>query len=99
PVVYLPDGVAIADDPALSPLLSADPSLAGTADLPGHPGTQCAGFYFRPDGSTGTALTPANNFLTLRADRGPEAASGAAPRDYYTLQVNPVTGKVTSFRP
>jgi len=94
-VKLLPDGVIISPTAALSALLTADSTISGTVNLPEYGTTSYAGFYFLPSGSIENALSSANNFLTLQS----ATASGSPPSDYSTLQVNPVTGKVTVYRP
>ena len=95
PIAYLPSGIVIAESETLSPLLAADPTLRGSTNLPAYRDVVFAGFRYRANGSTGTELTTANNYLTVQSVTAP----GAPPANYYTLQVNPITGKVTTFRP
>ncbi len=94
-VVPLPNGIVISSSAALSPLLSADASIQGTVVLPGYGSATYAGFRYRPDGSTGSVVTSANNFLTFQEANDP----ASPPKNYCTLQINPVTGKVSSYRP
>lgn len=92
-VVWLPDGIVV-EEGVRSPLLTADSSVTGTFTLPGGKNVSYTGFRFRANGSTDNSITSANNFLTLR----PANAAATAP-NYYTVQVNPITGKPTSYRP
>ncbi len=94
-VVPLPNDIVISSSAALSPLLSADASIQGTVVLPGYGSATYAGFRYRPDGSTGSVVTSANNFLTFQEANDP----ASPPKNYCTLQINPVTGKVSSYRP
>jgi len=94
-VTLLPEGSMISSNAALSPLLFADASLKGTTNLPSYGATSYAGFRFRPNGSLSSEINSTNNFLTLQA----ASARGNPPANYYTLQINPVTGKVTAYRP
>lgn len=94
-IVLLPEGSVISSNTALSPLLFADATLRGTTNLPAYGATSYAGFRFRPNGSLSSEINLTNNFLTLQA----ASASGNPPANYYTLQINPVTGKVTAYRP
>lgn len=94
-VETFPDGVILSDDPGLSPLLTASPLSTGTAALPSHGTVDYAGFRFRANGSTENAISEMNNFVTLQ--NATETAK--PPHNYYTLQINPVTGKVTAFQP
>jgi uncharacterized protein (TIGR02596 family) len=90
----LPEGITISGDPSLSPLLKADQSVQGESNLPGGIASY-SGFRFLPGGGTGDALTTANNFVTVQSSletRNP-------PKNFYTVQVHPLTGKVSVFRP
>lgn len=89
----LPDGIVISA--TLSPLLTADPAVTGTASLPSYGNATYAGFYFLASGEVESALNPQNNYLTLQS----ATASGSPPTNYSTLQINTVTGRVSTFRP
>lgn len=90
----LPDGVVISGDAAFSPLLDADPLVAGDAVV-GGVGTTYTGFRFLPGGGTDRSIIATNNFLTVQ----PVGDNPAEPQNFYTLQVDPLTGKVSVFRP
>lgn len=90
----LPDGIVIADDPALSPLLKADPLVSGTAKVAGEEVTY-SGFRFLPTGGTDSAVSATNNFLTVQLID----EKNSPPNNFYTLQVHPLTGKVNVYRP
>lgn len=90
----LPAGVVISDNPSLSPLLDADPHVKGDAKI-GDDAVTYAGFRFLPGGRTSSTVVATNNFLTAQ----PIADDPAAPKNFYTLQVDPLTGKVSVFRP
>ncbi len=47
---------------------------------------------FRPNGRLAGQLNNSNNFLTLQLRNG-------SPSNYFSLQINPVTGRVATFRP
>ncbi len=94
-VVTFPDGVTISSNATLSPLLTADVSIQGSTNLPSYGPATYAGFRYRPNGTVGGAVTGTNNFLTLQNIH----AAGSPPANYYTVQVNPMTGKVIAFRP
>ncbi|XHR31182.1 MAG: Verru_Chthon cassette protein D [Chthoniobacteraceae bacterium] len=91
-ILRLPEGVVISPVAALSPMLSLN---TGTVALQAYGAVPCAGFRFRANGFTESALTTSNNFVTLHY----ATASGNPPPNYYTVQVNPLTGKTTVFRP
>jgi len=89
----LPDAIILS--PTLSPLVSADPAVAGTTTLPVYGTVSYGGFYFVPSGEVESALTTANNYVTLQS----ATAKGSPPPNYSTLQVNLTTGKVATYRP
>jgi len=94
-LLVVPTGIIISASSALSPLLAADSSLEGSTNLPAYGTAGTAGFRYRADGTVASPVTTANNFLTLQNI----TATGSPPANYYTIQVNPITGKVTLFRP
>ena len=47
---------------------------------------------FRPNGRLTGQMNNSNNFLTLQLRNGNQS-------NYFTLQINPVTGRVSTFRP
>jgi uncharacterized protein (TIGR02596 family) len=65
--------------------------------LPGVASYTAKAFQFRPDGST--SLSPASNsFLTLHAART-SATDTTLPSNFATIQVDPVSGAVRTYRP
>lgn len=105
-VSIIPDGVIICPDATLSPLLNLlttqDPStnptaITGTTTLPAFGTVQYVGFRFRANGATDSIIDTTHNFVTLV--NANNYVVGTQPSNYYTLQVNPTNGKVTSFRP
>jgi uncharacterized protein (TIGR02596 family) len=100
----LPDGIVITASNTLSPLLTVEtPSQIPTAMLSSggavnpasYSATAVAGFGFRPNGSTDYMIATTTNFITLQS----ATAKGSPPANYVTLQVDPLGGKVTTFRP
>ncbi len=94
-VTTLPDGMIVSPAATLSPLLTADSTVQGTVNLPIYGNTSYSGFYFLPSGSIENVLNSGNNFLTLQS----VTATGSPPPNYSAIQINPVTGKVTTYRP
>jgi len=92
-LVQIPDGIVISADPATSPLLSA--GRTGTTNLPGYGTVEYSSFRFRANGSMESGFGATNNSLTLQN----ASAQGNPPSNYYTIQVNPLTGKVSVYRP
>ncbi len=105
-IKYLPDPIVFAKDAAFSTLLDyGNPSRYGLVHtnetLPGGATAEYVSFLFRANG--GTSLKPVsppvgNWYLTLRAENAPAAANGL-PVNYFTAQIDPVTGRVRSYRP
>jgi len=92
-----PDSVMIAPEASLSPLLTADSLLSGTTNFGSAGNRPWVGFQLRPAVAMDVgAVTMTNNFLTVvrTVDRGK-----LPPSNFQTIRVNPVTGRVTSFRP
>jgi len=75
--LLLPEGVIIATNGNLSPLLSSST------------------FRFRANGVLESTITATNNYVTLIN----AADSGKPLANYYTVQINPMTGKSKVFRP
>lgn len=93
-MIVLPEGILISASETLSPLMMAGDPILGTVKNPGYGTLSFRAFRFRPNGSTGGALG-ANNFVTLYSSE----AQGSPPPNFCTVQVNPITGKVTTYRP
>ncbi len=110
PLQMLPDGIVIAastssltDDP-LSPLLGADLTSTSVTNVisPGlGTSNDAVGFRFKPDGATYVFLDSKHNFLTVQNvhDQGNFKNTGSTPVNYYTVQVDPVAGQITVYRP
>jgi uncharacterized protein (TIGR02596 family) len=94
-VKVIPNGVMISASATVSPLLTADTTSTGSTNLKAYGNTGYAGFSFRPEGSISGAINDNNNYLTLQNGN----ATGTPPPNYCTLQINQITGKVTTFRP
>ncbi len=92
-LLQIPEGVLISPDAAYSPLLTS--AVNDTVTLPGYGTVQCASFRFRANGSLESRISSASNFLTLQS----VTATGNPPANYYTIQVNTLTGKLSVFRP
>lgn len=90
----LPTGVKISALPELSPLLMADPTIQGTMNVAGYGSCAYRGIRIDSTGSLGGAIA-SNDFLTIHAIQD----LAVPPVNYFTLRVNPVTGRVTEYRP
>jgi len=94
-IVLLPDGVVFSALGTLSPLLE-NGSISGMETLPGYGAIAYGGFRFRPGGATDERINATNNFVTLVEDR---ERNGNPPPNYYALQINPLTGKISVLQP
>lgn len=93
--VVLPDGVVFSALDTLSPLLEKG-SISGAETLPGYGSATYGGFRFRPGGATDDRINATNNFITLVEDRQRDKNP---PPNYYALQVNPLTGRISVLQP
>lgn len=93
-VFKLPDGVVIASN-SLSPLLNADTNITGTTNFGALGNRPYKGFRIRANGALPSTVVTNNNFLTVQLARDTDTP----PHNYYTIRVNPVTGRVTIHRP
>jgi len=74
----------------------------GNENLPSAPNTPFISFLFRATG--GTNLTPVdppggNWYLTIYLENSPKDATTGIPNNYFTAQVDAVTGRVRTYRP
>jgi uncharacterized protein (TIGR02596 family) len=92
-VAQLPDNVIISESSTLSPMLTA--GTTGTTNLANFGSVQYSAFRFRANGSLEGGFGAANNILTLQM----ATAQGNPPSNYYTIQVNALTGRVSVYRP
>lgn len=93
-MTVFPQGVIITDTQDLSPLLGADGGVSGEVNVPQWGNLEYEGFRFQANGSMQSVATD-KNFVTLQRS----SDSGSPPANFYTVQVNPVTGKVGIYRP
>lgn len=93
----LPDGIVPVE--SLSPLIFGGGAMvSGEVDLAGRGSHSFKAFHFRPSGGTdipSNGLATAPGYLTLKN----ETAQESPPANFYTIQINPITGKATIFRP
>lgn len=97
----LPTGVSIATNAVLSPLTSgtgASPTIPQTTDVFGGLGTQkYCGFRFRAGGGTDLPFNSTDNFVTVVYDH--DNAGSELPKNYCIVQVDPINGRVRTYRP
>jgi len=99
-LVKLPDTIQIATDPKLTSFFNRPVQTAGTNDptLPNlGAGYRFVELQIRPDGRLGLAVGE-KWFMTLFAEREDPARS-SPPANFATIQVDPVNGGITFFRP
>ena len=117
----LSDGIIIAADAALSPLLVGPGGMSlddvkasgqgGQAGYSGVSGAKYNAIRFMPDGSCRKVSAQAagfsqldygtlpTSFLTVTYNNGEEITTGNLPKNFYTIQIDPFTGKVRNYRP
>jgi uncharacterized protein (TIGR02596 family) len=98
-VQKLPVGVVFNPNATVSPLLSISTNgggVAGSMNIPSLGAVNYTGFRIRANGMLDNAIGT-NNFVTLQNSTPPATAS--VPANFYTIQVNPITGKVINYRP
>jgi uncharacterized protein (TIGR02596 family) len=99
---YLGEGSVVLAQGNLSPLLAALNNGAKTAAQEEPFKSRAASYQsmvFYPNGTTSVNLPLRQSYLTMMqpADLGGDGAS--VPANYYTLQIDPVTGRGRSYRP
>jgi uncharacterized protein (TIGR02596 family) len=96
-VAWLPEGTLISPVATMSPLIDSAtmPKTSGT--FPGLGATTYCGFRFRAGGGTDLNFNSSSNFVTVVRDR--DAAMTTAPANYAVIQVDPVNGRIRTFRP
>lgn len=88
---HFQSGVEVVDSTSLSPLLDRQ---SGTANFGTAESLAWKGFRIRPDGSLAGAAVGAD-FLTIRHERD----DATPPQNFFAIRVDPVTGRVTTYRP
>lgn len=94
-LITLPKAIVISPDAVYSPLLTADATVSGTRDVGEFEDVEYKGIRVRPGGNLDSSVTPSNNFLTLKRFTD----NATPPVNYFTIQINPVTSAVQSYRP
>jgi uncharacterized protein (TIGR02596 family) len=96
---YLPSGIVIADKGALSPMLRSGSSLPDAERFVRKAGNAVyIPVVFYANGSTSLTVPANQAYLTLAEAKKVEEGS-AVPKNFYTLQLDPVTGRSKVFRP
>jgi uncharacterized protein (TIGR02596 family) len=99
-IIYLPSGVAFGESQALSPIL-ASASFPETPDrarsISKAPAVYKA-IRFQQDGATNLNADPSVCYVTLVEDRFANG-QGGVPRNFFAIQIDPATGRTTTYRP
>jgi uncharacterized protein (TIGR02596 family) len=109
---FLPNGVIIANDPKVSSLLTRDATgelTNAVLQVPGYRNNtkiKSRSFKFRPTGETeGLNLAPdqggpeCSPFMTIHSLYEKVNDATGVPPNFFTVQINPSTGRVRSYRP
>lgn len=96
-ITWLPDGTLISGVSTMSPLMAAPTMPVTNAAFPGRGSTRYCGFRFRAGGGTDLSFNTISNFVTVVYDH--DATASTAPANYAVVQVDPVNGRVRSYRP
>jgi uncharacterized protein (TIGR02596 family) len=99
----LPEGTVMDPDPAFSTLLSPANNNTGTVKIPAHGTCQYKAMRFAANGSTSlpaSGAAPNNDewFLSIRNSTDPPEG-GRPAKNFATVIIDPVTGRVRIFRP
>lgn len=98
-MVTLPDGVIINSNTSYSPLVFGQGStISGQTNFGARGMCQYKGFRFRANGQTDISTgngTNSLNFITLQS----ATDAGSPPKNFFTIQINPFTGKLNVLRP
>jgi len=104
---FLPKSIIFLSSPSASSLLPENPATSPALVSGEQTGARFNGyqpsaydymvFHFNPDGSTDLDPT-ANWYVSLAFEKAPLGAEGV-PTDFITVQIDPINGRVRSFRP
>jgi uncharacterized protein (TIGR02596 family) len=103
PPMYWGEGRAVLVEGGLSPMFATNltPTSTGSATL--SPFKQLSATFYRiifyPNGSTSLKVPLRMSYLTLISTKNYKPSLSAAPPNYYTVQIDPVTGRGHSYGP
>ena len=102
PVYWNKQSVVIVEG-ALSPMFSTNQTPLSTGQATQNPFKSLNATYYRvifyPNGSTSLRVPLRTAYLTLISTKSYQADLSKVPADYYTVQIDPVTGRGHSYRP
>jgi len=100
---YLPSGVVISQGSKLSPPLTHITATPDREDIIKKAGvSDYRAFHFLPDGGTNLdtlGIAPNLCYFTLAEDKPADKAGDDVPKNFYTIQIDPITGRVVPYRP
>jgi len=103
PPVYWNKKSVVIVEGALSPMFSTNQTPVSTGQAAQNPFKSLNATYYRvifyPNGSTSLRVPLRTAYLTLISTKSYKADLSTAPPDYYTVQIDPVTGRGHSYRP
>lgn len=103
PPVYWNKHSVVLVEGALSPMFSTNQTAASTGQAAQSPfqslGATFHRVIFYPNGSTSLRVPLRTAYLTLIPTKSYKADLSTAPPNYYTVQIDPVTGRGHSYRP
>jgi uncharacterized protein (TIGR02596 family) len=102
PVNSLPRGIVLSEESAYSTILGADNTLQGKSKVGAHSAVDYKAILFRATGAThldpsGTPGAGDEWFVTLHADQA-RSGEGRPADNFVTLRIDPITGRVQTFR-
>jgi hypothetical protein len=106
--LYLPAGIVLGSSQKLSPLLASG-SIQTEQDLERvikrSSSARFKAFLINPDGSTNLPLLmngdyrPEQCYFTVAEERVLDDDRGEIPKNFFTVQIDPSTGRTTTYRP
>ena len=106
-VQHFPGTIIISPDTTLTtlPATGTSTSLPSKEVVPSLPQTAPNGpyivysFQYRPDGSTNLSSASGNTWCVTVVNENTPGAAGVPPKNFATIQIEPVTGAVRLYRP
>jgi uncharacterized protein (TIGR02596 family) len=103
PPAYWSEGRAILVDGELSPMFTGKLAVTDTGAVIQPPFKDLEATFkriiFYPNGSTSLRVPLRNAYVTLVSIQNYQEEMSAPPPNYYTVQIDPVTGRARSYRP
>ncbi|WP_395747412.1 Verru_Chthon cassette protein D [Prosthecobacter sp.] len=103
PAVYWSEGRAVLVEGVLSPMFTTNVSAINTGPATADPFKKLGATFYRvvfyPNGSTSLKVPLRTAYLTLVATKNYKQDMDKPPPNYYTVQIDPVTGRGHSYRP